>query len=168
MKRPQLAAPLVSLILAALVFVAAPRPATAQSPGSPAATPEEAVRGIFDAMRAADSAAARRYLHPDTRLHRPVEKGGDVVLQVSTVDEWLSAIGGAEPGQLDEEIWDVEVNRDGRLATAWMRYAFYLDGELHHCGVNAFQLIRRDGGWQVFGVSDTSREEGCEGPPDDA
>jgi hypothetical protein len=82
------------------------------------------------------------------------------------VQGWLDAIGGAEPGQLEEKTWDLEVHRDGRLASAWMRYAFYLDGELHHCGVNAFQLFRRNGGWQVFGVSDTSREEGCEGPPE--
>lgn len=165
MRRSRPAALLVPLILASLVCVSAPRPAPAQPTGSPADTPEEAVRGIFDAMRAADSAAARRYLHPETRLHRPVEKDGETVLQVTPVQGWLDAIDGAEPGQLDEKIWDVEVNRDGRLATAWMRYAFYVDGEMHHCGVNAFQLIRRDGGWQVFGVSDTSRGEGCEGPP---
>lgn len=133
--------------------------------GTGADTPEAAVRGIFDAMRAADSAAARRYLHPDARLHRPVEQEGKPALQVSGVEGWLEAIGGADPGQLDEEIWDLEIREDGRLATAWMRYAFYLEGELHHCGVNAFQLVRGEDGWTAFSIADTSHEEGCRGPP---
>ena len=47
-----------------------------------------------------------------------------------------------------------------------MRYAFYLDGELHHCGVNAFQLVRTADGWAAFSIADTSREEGCDWPPD--
>jgi len=130
--------------------------------------PEAAIRGLFDAMRAADSAAARRYLHPESRLHRPVEEEGQPGLRTSGVEGWLQAIGGAEPGQLDEEIWDLEIRRDRRLATAWMRYAFYLDGELHHCGVNAFQLVRTADGWAAFSIADTSREEGCEGPPGEA
>lgn len=152
-------------LLALTALVILPRETPAQT-GADA--PEAAVRGLFDAMRAADSAAARRYLHPEARLHRPVEEEGQPALQASGVEGWLQAIGGAEPGQLDEEIWDLEIRRDGRLATAWMRYAFYLDGEMHHCGVNAFQLVRTADGWAAFSIADTSREEGCEGPPGEA
>ncbi len=116
-------------------------------------------------MRAADSAAARQLLHPDARLHRPVVRDdGELALSVSGADGWLNAIGGAEPGQLDEKIRGLEIRVDGRLATAWMNYVFYLDGELHHCGVNAFQLVRMADGWKAFGVADTSREEDCGEP----
>ena len=154
---------LPAALLAAAAVVALPHRASAQAG---AGTPEAAVRGLFDAMRAADSTAARRYLHPEARLHRPVEEEGQPALRVSGVEGWLEAIGGAEPGQLDEEILGLEIRRDGRLATAWMHYAFYLDGELHHCGVNAFQLVRTADGWEAFSIADTSREEGCDGPPD--
>ena len=167
-RRPRLsdsAAP-AALLAAALALLALPAPAPSQQPDAAgAATPEAAVRGLFDAMRSADSAAARNYLHPDARLQRPVEEDGEQALSVSGVGGWLRSIGGAEPGQLDEEIWDLEVRRDGRLATAWMQYAFYLDGELHHCGVNAFQLVRLEDGWVAFSIADTSREQGCQGPP---
>lgn len=165
--------PLAPLAAAALMLLA-PVPggwaaAQQEAPGAGgsggAATPEAAVRGLFDAMRAGDSAAARQLLHPEARLHRPVREDGGAALSVSGIGGWLEAIGGAEPGQLDEKIWGLEVRTDGRLATAWMRYAFYLDGQLHHCGVNAFQLVRLEGGWRAFGIADTSREEGCEGPP---
>ena len=155
-----------TLLASALALLALPSAVPAQAGGgSGGATPEAAVRGLFDAMRSADSAAARRYLHPEARLQRPVEEDGEPALSVSGTGGWLGSIGGAEPGQLDEEIWDLEVRRDGRLATAWMQYAFYLEGELHHCGVNAFQLVRLERGWVAFSIADTSREEGCEGPP---
>lgn len=164
--RPSTPAAPAALLAAILALLTLPIPAPSQQPGAPGAdTPEAAVRGLFDAMRSADSAAARRYLHPEARLQRPVADEGEQALSVSGVDGWLRSIGGAEPGQLDEEIWDLEVRRDGRLATAWMRYAFYLDGELHHCGVNAFQLVRLEGGWVAFSIADTSREQGCQGPP---
>lgn len=52
------------------------------------------------------------------------------------------------------------------LATVWAPYAFYLDGRLSHCGVNAFQLIRRPQGWRIVSLIDTRRTEGCEIPPD--
>ncbi len=57
------------------------------------------------------------------------------------------------------------MRRDGRLATAWMQYAFYLEDDLHHCGVNAFQLVRLDDGWVAFSIADTRREQVCEAPP---
>lgn len=148
-----------------LLAGAAPSPAAGQADAGGADTPEAAVRGLFDAMRSADSAAARRLLHADARLQRPVRREGAAALQVSDVGGWLDAIGGAEPGSLDEKIRDLRVRTDGDLATAWMRYALYVDGELHHCGVNAFQLVRLDGGWKAFSIADTSRREGCDPPP---
>lgn len=155
----------VPVLLALLLAGAAPSPASGQAGSGGADTPEAAVRGLFDAMRDADSAAARRLLHPDVRLHRPVPGEEGTTLRTSGAQEWLDAIGQAEPGRLDEKIWSLEVRTDGDLATAWMRYAFYVDGVLHHCGVNAFQLVRVDGGWRAFSLADTSRREGCEGPP---
>ena len=166
MDAPSDSAAPAALLAATLALLTLPAPAPSQQPGASGAdTPEAAVRGLFDAMRSADSAAARRFLHPDARLQRPVEEDGGQALSVAGVGGWLQSIGDAEPGQLDEEIWELEVRRDGRLATAWMQYAFYLDGDLHHCGVNAFQLVRLEDGWVAFSIADTSREQGCQGPP---
>lgn len=166
--------PAAAAVLAAVSVLAAAAPAAAQEAPRPrsgpggASSPEAAVRGLFDAMRAGDSAAARALLHPDARLHRPVRGEDGPALRVSGVAGWLEAIGGAGSGELDEKIWDLEVRTDGDLASAWMRYALYVDGELHHCGVNAFQLVRLGDGWRAFAIADTRREEGCRGPPDRA
>lgn len=124
---------------------------------------EETVRALFDAMREADSAAVRALFHPDARLSGPVEKGGEVILRSSSAASFAGAVGGAER-TWDERISGLEVRVDGRLATAWMDYVFYLGDELSHCGVNAMQLYRSDDGWRIFQVADTRRREGCPDP----
>jgi hypothetical protein len=40
-----------------------------------------------------------------------------------------------------------------------MNYAFYLDDQFSHCGVNAFQLVRMEAGWQIIQITDTRRRE---------
>lgn len=164
---------LPGLLLAAAVvpaLAATPGDAAAQAPGEGdgAAAVKAVVTELFDAMRAGDSAAAARLFAPGARLERPVEGESGTELRVVPVDAFLGSIAGAGPGRLDEMIWDVEVRVDGKLATAWMPYLFYLDGALHHCGVNAFRLYRTAGGWKIFGIADTSRTEGCPDPPEDA
>ena len=54
------------------------------------------------------------------------------------------------------------VHIDGHMATAWTPYAFYLGGDLSHCGVNAFQLFNGKDGWKIIRITDTRRREGCE------
>jgi hypothetical protein len=69
---------------------------------------------------------------------------------------------------LDEQIWDLEIQVDDRLATAWMKFAFFRSEEFSHCGVNAMMLFKDTDGWKIFGLADTSRrgEENCWMPPD--
>lgn len=149
------------LVIAAVTALVLPLPGSGQPSGELPATPEAAVQELFDAMRAADSARARRLFEPGSTLARPVETDDGVTVQRVSLDQLLAAVGGAEPGQLDERIRGLEVRQDGPLATAWMEYAFFFEGELHHCGVDAFQLYRSERGWKVFGLADTSRTEGC-------
>lgn len=165
--------PVLSVVVLALVALAAhgdPAP-----PGRPAgdavragqagtAAVEAVIRGLFDAMRSADSARARALFHPDARLSGPAEQDGEVVLRNTGVRSFLDAMSGAE-AEWDERIRHLEIRRDGRLATAWMEYVFYLGGELSHCGVNAVQLYRSEDGWEIFQISDTRRTEGCPDPP---
>lgn len=160
--RPRPSGFVVPVLLALTALWPAPAPAQRAATELPS-SPEGAVEALFDAMRHADSARARQLFHPGATLARPVESDSGVVLRTVPLEGFLGAIGSAEPGSLDEKIGEVRVRRDGRLAAAWMDYVFYLDGELHHCGVNAFQLYRTDGGWKIFGIADTSRTEGCEG-----
>ena len=140
-----------------LVVCAAPLPAQAHPAGGPLAV----VEGLFEAMRRADTTAMRAVFDPSTRLVSTTTRNGVPVMRVVAIEQWLQAVAGA-PAQLDERIWDPVVQIDDHLATVWVRYELLVDGELSHCGVDAFQLFKSAAGWKIFQVADTQRREGCE------
>lgn len=145
--------------LLALCFLACagPPPLAAQSPA------ELEVRAVidrlFDAMRRGDSAAARAVFHPEARLQTAAARQHETVLRTVTVDDFVRAVGSPRGEVWDERVSDVLILVDDPLATAWMRYAFYLGERLSHCGVNAFHLVRTSQGWKVTQVTDTRRVE---------
>jgi hypothetical protein len=146
-----------------LLAAMAPLPAAAQE------TEEAAVMAVvermFDAMRAGDSAAMRAVLHPTaTGASVSVREGVPALTREASLDGFVQAVGTPHEEIWDERIWDAEVRVDGNLATAWMKYAFYLGEQFSHCGVDAFQLFKDDSGWKVFHIADTRQREGCETP----
>ncbi|MCG8415288.1 MAG: hypothetical protein MI746_13800 [Pseudomonadales bacterium] len=51
---------------------------------------------------------------------------------------------------------------EGNIAVFWADYDFYLDGEFDHCGVDSFQLLKRDGQWLITNMSSTRRYQDCD------
>ena len=117
-----------------------------------------AVEALFDGMRARDSSVVASVLHPDLRLMTAMETPDGVRLAESPRAGFLGAVAAA-PVVLDEQIADLEIRIDGPLATAWMTYRFYAGDQFSHCGVNAIQLARLDGRWQMVHVMDTRRRD---------
>lgn len=156
------------------ILLAAALVATLATMGRSAAaqeTEEEAVldvvQRLFDGMRAADSALVRSTFHPDAVLIGTEDPEGAPATRVMPIDGFVRAVGAAS-GEWDERFWDWEVEVEENLAAVWTRYAFYLDGEFSHCGVDAFLLARSEDGWKIVSLSDTRQREGCERPPADA
>ena len=155
---------LMSIILA-LVFLL-PSPAQAQSDAGTDAVIAP-IRQLFDAMRAGDSTAVRAVFTADASMGTVRSaSGGTGAVQWGSLDGFVNAVGQPHEAVWDERIWDVEVRINGPMATAWTPYAFYLGDRLSHCGVNAFQLVRKAEGWKIFHIADTRQQEGCEIPPD--
>jgi hypothetical protein len=123
------------------------------------------VEGLFDAMRAGDSTAMRAALHPSaTAATASIREGVPTLTRETSLDGFVQAVGTPHEDVWDERIWDAEVEVDGPLATAWMKYAFYAGETFSHCGVDAFQLFKGQEGWKIFHIADTRRQEGCETP----
>jgi hypothetical protein len=121
------------------------------------------VNRLFDGMRAGDSTMVRSTFHPTMTLARIfVNRQGDPVIHTGMPDEFVKAVGTPHDKEWDERIWEPVVHIDGRLATAWTPYAFYLGGDLSHCGVNAFQLFNGNDGWSIIRITDTRRREACD------
>ncbi len=133
----------------------------------PAPDPEQDVRAtieaLFDAMRAGDSSAVRGVFAEGARLQTALGPDETPSVQATSVDRFAEAVGQPRDEVWDERTWDVDVQVDGPLASAWVPYAFYLGEELSHCGVNAVQLVQQADGWRILQVTDTRREE-CDVP----
>jgi hypothetical protein len=120
-----------------------------------------AVQALFDAMRSADTAGVRAVFHPEARLFVPGEADGKPTLRVSTVADFLNAVGTA-PQRFDERFRDPEVRIDGNLAAVWTYYDFRRGEQFSHCGIDAFQLARTDAGWKILQIAYTTRQQGCQ------
>jgi len=75
-------------------------------------------------------------------------------------------------GETVERIWDAEVHvaelpgeNSAAMATLWAPYDFWLDGDFHHCGIDAFQLIKAGGDWRIANVVYTAHSEDCPDSP---
>jgi hypothetical protein len=80
-------------------------------------------------------------------------------------DDYISfaqAVGTPHPQVWDERITNPVIHISGDLASVWAEYSFYLGDKLNHCGIDSFQLVKRDDGWKILVIVDTRRKEGCE------
>ncbi|MBO6576892.1 MAG: nuclear transport factor 2 family protein [Rhodothermales bacterium] len=124
---------------------------------------------MFDGMRAGDSTAVRDVFAPGARLvssgNRP---DGTPVMQASDIDGFVTAVGSPQDRAWNEKIWNVEIDVQDNLASAWMEYAFFLDEDFSHCGVNHFQFARNsEGAWKAIALADTRAREACDLDPVD-
>ena len=69
----------------------------------------------------------------------------------------------AAPAAFEEKLSKPEVRVERDIATVWARYELLLDGTFSHCGVDHFDLIRRDGRWHVYNLTWTNQKTGCPG-----
>lgn len=120
------------------------------------------IQQLFNGMRAGDSSWVHMAFADDVRMQTTfTDTTGRPQIRTGTLTAFLERIATAQPSQLDERIRRYEIKVDGQLAVAWTEYSFYLNGELHHCGTNAFQLFHSAEGWKITQVTDTRYPEGC-------
>ena len=118
---------------------------------------------MFAAMKNADAAGLRKVFADSAILQSiSVTKEGKTIIRNEPVTEFINYIGKQQAGAADERISFDVVRADGPLALAWTPYKFYFNGELHHCGINSFQLVRLNGEWKVQYIIDTRRQDGCQ------
>ena len=117
---------------------------------------------FFFALKDKDLPVLRDAFHPEASLNTvlPAENGNYSTLSIYSVGDFLERISLSKEF-LEEKLTSVDVRVDGHMATAWAPYDFFVNGDFHHCGVNAFQFIYGKEGWKITHVMDTRRKEGC-------
>ena len=128
---------------------------------SPEENVKKTIEQLFEGMRTADSTMVSQTFASGARMMTVVEENGSTRLQEGSVSRFLTAIGTPHDETWDERILDYHIQIDGKMATVWTPYRFYLGSTFSHCGVNAFQLYQSDEGWKIIQVTDTRRKEDC-------
>lgn len=147
-----------SVVLAAL----APRPTVAQDETDRAEV-LAVVDRLFDGMRANDGDMVRSTFVLGAILIS-TERDGAAATTVTAAEQFASAVDQASQ-EWDEPYWDPIVQIEDHLASVWIKYAFYVDGQFTHCGVDAFLLARGEDGWKIAALADTRERDNCELPP---
>lgn len=150
----------------ALALALSPLPALAQDDEQ---SEEAQVMAVVDAfvagLAAKDAEAMNAQVMEDgyLALVRP-QAGGDRT-QSMRLTQAAAGIASA-PGDIAEPTWDEVVLVDGPVAMVWAPYAFLMDGELSHCGVDIFTLMRVDGAWKIATATYSHVDEGCPDVPE--
>lgn len=123
------------------------------------------VNSVFEAMRTSDSSMLKQAFIKDPVTNTVfTDKEGVVQFRVGNFQHFADAMGTSKDDVWNEPIWNERVEIDGALATVWVDYAFYLNNDFIHCGVDALDLVKKDGEWKIFHLVDTRRKADCKVP----
>ena len=144
-----------------VVLTALAAPVAAQNPKDEVL---RAVDDLFKGLRTKDTALVAARTDSLTRftLVRPGPDGPRIT--VLSGRDFIRMAGNPAQPPLDEPTRNPVVTVDGDLATVWTEYQVRRDGQVTHCGYDAFHLARLGGSWKILNVSDSYRREGCGGP----
>lgn len=120
------------------------------------------VNAFFAAIAASDPKAVLAVVRPDGGATYAAENADGT--RTITRRTWAEVAARFAPGadRFEERISDPAIESDGDIAMVWAPYTFRINGKLHHCGVDHFDLIREAGTWKIANASWSSRLSGCD------
>lgn len=146
----------IALLLVASIIMAKPTDNETEK-----AAIKQVIQTIFDGMKEHDAEKVRKLFLKDAIMRRATysrqEPTKPVLIPGRSPDAWLKWIG-ENKKPVEEKILSYDIQVDDRLATAWTKYEFYVDGKMSHHGYNAFMLHKTEDGWKVFMIVDTSHK----------
>ncbi len=151
-------------ICSILALILASLPATAQE----AAGERERVRAIADAALAAisseDMIAFTDLMVEDAITISVGERDGEMRYSVRSRAE---SRGQTPQADILERGFHPEVSISGPIASVWLPYDLYVDGEWSHCGVDTFTMVRTESGWRILAMAwSVEQPPACEPHPD--
>jgi hypothetical protein len=119
------------------------------------------IDAMFRGLAARDGATILAQVRPEGSATVVADKadGTRAVRRLS----WADFAAGVKPGpeRYEERLTDPAIEVDGDIAMVWSPYVFTIDGKVHHCGTDHFDLVREGGRWRVLNVTWTQRTTGC-------
>jgi hypothetical protein len=158
---------ILALIAAQVSSLTTPVQPLPKGTGLPPPGTEEAqvlapVTALLNGIAARDATAIGETLRPDATATIATEQGGASTITHKTREELLARFTPG-PERYEERVRDPAIEIDGDIAMVWAPYTFLIDGKLHHCGYDHFDLVRDNGRWKIQNLTWSSRTTGCEG-----
>jgi hypothetical protein len=118
---------------------------------------------FFEGFHQRDTAKMRSVMWDQVRMQRiGMDAQEKPFLKDETVSDFLTSIASLpDTLQIEERLHFYTIQTDGAMANAWTPYTFYVNGEIHHCGVNSFQLFYEGEVWKIIYIVDTRQAEPC-------
>ena len=156
------------MILSLLLAVSAQTSSGKLPPAGPIPAPTadeqsimQPVNAVFAGIAARDPVALNAQLVPGGSATIVIEQpNGSRTIQRST---WAETVARFQPGpeKFEERLSNPAIESDGSVAVVWGDYLFLIDGKVHHCGTDHFDLIRDNSAWKIANVTFSERATGC-------
>lgn len=148
------------LVLILMLFIA--NSALSQNPCEEE-NAKQVVTGFFEAFHKQDSIALRNLVHPEIIMQSvSTSATGEIKVITEEYKNFLKSIVSIPATtKFEEKLHSFDVTINGSLATVITPFSFYVNGNLSHCGVNSFSLIKMPEGWRIAHIIDTRIKEGC-------
>lgn len=109
---------------------------------------EQRMESFFQGINSKDTGLLRSMIMPDTEYFVSISLPDTSVILRNSHDHWIKEIGSSE-AELMEDYWNPVISIHRGIASVQTEYAFYINGELSHCGVNTFSWIKYKGQWMI-------------------
>ena len=154
----------IPVVLTGLAAMLLSVPAAAQDAPGDEQLVLDTVSGFMTAFDARDAEGMTTLLAENAMLAKIQEREGQDGSGSMLLSWFASYIAGAS-FEATEPLDIRAVMVEGPVAMVWSDYGFYMDGELSHCGVNIFTLMRVDDEWKIASITYSHIEEPCEDAP---
>jgi hypothetical protein len=133
------------------------------APGAEEQLVLQPIDAVFRAIAERDAAAMERQLVAGGSATIVTEQPGGNRTVARRM--WPEVLARFQPGpeKFEERLSDPAIESDGSVAMVWGNYVFLIDGKVHHCGIDHFDLVRESGSWKIANVSWSERTAGCPG-----
>jgi len=113
------------------------------------------INALFDRLGTADGEGFREVLAPEGTIfiHNLMDSADPKLIVRSNAI--MTDRTGPDEHQLTEKMGIPTVFQRGDMAHVWVPYAFWIDGEKSHCGIDSISLSRSEGAWRVTNMSYT-------------
>ena len=131
------------------------------APGAEEQSILQPINALLAGIQARDAAAMERQLVAGGSATTVTERlDGTRTLVRRT---WPEVLARFQPGpeKFEERLSDPAIESDGSVAMVWGSYVFLIDGKVHHCGIDHFDVVRANGVWKIANVTWSERTTGC-------